>query len=257
MWTFFYDNCILNSKYMTFLVFSILHNISKVSPILKYDVPSKLFSKYVNLNMKILFNTPNWDRLRVQSSHFFPHFEPMGFFFVTFFLDACFRFAICFFCFALTFLSGLIQYDVLYSLLSASQFFIASSVVISTINFIKIRSNWGQKKHFLKYGENKESHILVFTIDNTIVIKKNLHKLWKWYRYLQKTFIIWYQTQKLTQILHIGDKENEYCARFPKHRMISIYEMTLGLLYILIWLCLKFRSTLLQRFFSLNYRCED
>ena len=28
--------------------------------------------------------------------------------------------------------------------------------------------------YFLKYGENKESH--VFTIDNTIALKKNVHK---------------------------------------------------------------------------------
>ena len=35
--------------------------------------------------------------------------------------------------------------------------------------------NWVPGRNFLKYGENKKSH--VFTIDNTNALKKNVHNL--------------------------------------------------------------------------------
>ena len=99
---FFYDNCIINGKYTTFLVFSILQKFSTGYPILKLDVPLKICTKDFNLNMKILSNTPHWYRLGVHSSHFFPRFERMDFLLVAFLFDGGFGFAFRFFCFTLT-----------------------------------------------------------------------------------------------------------------------------------------------------------
>ena len=123
---------------MTFLVFPILQKISTGSPILKFEFPLKICTKNVKLNMKNLSNiTPNQDRLGIQHSYFFPRFEPTDFLLTAFFFDGFLGFTTRFFCFTLTFFFGfrfrLGICDILYFLLSESQFYIVSSIVISIV----------------------------------------------------------------------------------------------------------------------------
>ena len=87
--------CIINGKYMVFLVFSILQKISTGYPILKFEFPLKICTKNVHLNMKVLSNmTPNQDRPVVHPSYFFPRFEPPYFLLAAFFFDGFLGFAI-------------------------------------------------------------------------------------------------------------------------------------------------------------------
>ena len=123
---------------MTFLVFPILQKISTGSPILKFEFPLKICTKNVKLNMKNLSNiTPNQDRLGIQHSYFFSRFESTNFHLTAFFFDGFLGFTIRFFCFTLTFFFGfrfrLGICDILYFLLSESQFYIVSSIVISVV----------------------------------------------------------------------------------------------------------------------------
>ena len=121
---------------MTFLVFSILQKISTGSPILKFEFPLKICTKNVKLNMKNLSNiTPNQDRLGIQHSYFFPRFEPTDFLLTAFFFDGFLGFTTRFFCFTLTFFFGF-RFgicDILFFLLSESQFYIVSSIVILVV----------------------------------------------------------------------------------------------------------------------------
>ena len=121
---------------MTFLVFSILQKISTWSPILKFEFPLKICTKIVKLNMKNLSNiTPNQDRLGIKHSYFFPRFEPTDFLLTAFFFDGFLGFTTRFFCFTLTsffgFRFGIC--DILFFLLSESQFYIVSSIMILVV----------------------------------------------------------------------------------------------------------------------------
>ena len=116
--------------------------------------------------MKLLSSiTLHEGRLGAHNAYFMTHVETIDFLVVTFFFEGSFGFGFIFrfpfFYFKLTFFFGL----------GCSPFLFCFKPTQSHWDFI--RQNEYPKTtflHFLKYRENKESHL--FTIDNTNILKK-------------------------------------------------------------------------------------
>ena len=141
----------------------------------------------------MLSNTPNRDRLGVHYSHSVPRFERMDFLLVTFFFDVGLGFALPFFCFTLTFFffGFRFRFDYFFCFFSGifRRLLLASNSLskklillclkyrdsgnIITLKYDQIGDPKRSFSNFLKYGGNKEND--TFSIDNTIVLKKNVH----------------------------------------------------------------------------------
>ena len=167
---FLEDICIINGKYVLFLVFSILQKFFTRSPILKFEFPLKICTKNVKLNMKNLSHiTPNLNRLGVHRSYFLPRFQPAELLSVFFFLFDGFLAS------HSVSKSGLV-YMTRYHIFCYQKVNLPRLKSRDFGNIISLKQNQiGDPKasfsNFLKYGEIKENH--VFTIDNTNAPKKS------------------------------------------------------------------------------------
>ena len=172
---------------MTFLVFPILQKISTGSPILKFEFPLKICTKNVKLNMKNLSNiTPIQDRLGIQPTDFLltaffsssmaswasqpassaSHWLSSS---VSDFDSASFSSS---FLKAVWYMWHIILSVIRKSILHRLKYRDFGSII--SLKYDQIGDPKTPFSNFLKYGENKKSH--VFTIDNTNALKKkNVH----------------------------------------------------------------------------------
>ena len=143
LWTFlFYDNCIINGKCMSFFVFSILQKISTGYPIFKFDVPLKICTKrrqsdwyeHCSRTHSIQIDP---EYILLTSFHalnsWISSLEPSSLALHSVSASSSSSHRLSSSVSHLNSESNLTQYGILYFLLSESQFFIISSIVISAI----------------------------------------------------------------------------------------------------------------------------